>query len=922
MTLTETIVACLIISIAFLGVLSAYRGISTAILTSQTKQVAMALARERLEAMQAVPYYRLVAEGGLLNYSPDGPVLFKYDGTLETVQSGKIEYKRGAMAERMFRNWDGPLKVLPDRYYMDEGVKRITVSVAWRDSGKKWKFVSLSGLKENPSRSIKEFKIEGYVTDSFGVAISSIQVRLLQDYAVSSTNVSGNYYQATVRAGTYTVRVTDSFSPIRFKGQKKDVYVGNDRPTATLNFVMERIKYGTVRSTFWWNPNPVISRVCGYKPRSDDGTHQEWVEIFNPTTWTWNAAQLNLHYYLNHSEEVWTGSTAELSTHTIQATYLRTDIPPQSYFLFANTGTLKIDGTDVFSDAVWSTAPGANTWWATTHFGRFDPSSLTPDLITTAGANLPNQTISPKNGGGGYLRLTYGPSYAYLDGVGWKGGENACVSPAAPINAEGSSPLTDLNGFGGPDCLGLEDGEQWIRYSSTDAWQETRDIGPAYDSDNNVRDWSKHTSNPLAGPAFQRFLPRNSLSGPVPVPYGRDGVARANRDGTGGDGGYTNSFVNDGMTLGSTQTIQNSVKKTNMYDTGVVSQTNPQWAEWVNSYISSGSQTLGMYVYRKTGSYEYHASTQALLSVVENATTTWQGVVNSATDNVFYSGQILDHFFLPLENIPVELYLGGISKMMVLSGLQGQYAFFYDALAPTQTPTLWANNDAGLKNPNYSNGSAVGPTLWGGEGMKATLRVGNFGTLAGLIKDQDTGTPIPDVVVSAINVLTREEVNSGRSNGSGNFSIKVTTGTYWVKPIPEGEEVATPETATVTLATHGLNVFVATYTITSGYGTRAGQVTEGGQPIKSGVLLVLTTATIAGMTPPDMSSVVRSGPTRYYMASSNGAGRYSFDVKKGTYNLYAFYPTFTNGTVSWTKQVKAAQVINSGTNSDFADFTW
>jgi hypothetical protein len=71
-TMTELIVAAVLLAVGIFGSLKVFRGISQSIFMSQTKQVATTLAREKLEALQVLPYYRLRAQGAPTYYQPGG----------------------------------------------------------------------------------------------------------------------------------------------------------------------------------------------------------------------------------------------------------------------------------------------------------------------------------------------------------------------------------------------------------------------------------------------------------------------------------------------------------------------------------------------------------------------------------------------------------------------------------------------------------------------------------------------------------------------------------------------------------------------------------------------------------------------------------------------------------------------------------
>nr|HNI55951.1 carboxypeptidase-like regulatory domain-containing protein [Elusimicrobiota bacterium] len=757
---------------------------------------------------------------------------------------------------------------------------------------------------------------------------------------------------------------------------------------------------GRVDAAFWWNSSPVISRVVGSSASfSNPAFNQEWVEVFNPTTWTWDATKLNLHYYMTHNSSepaanALPNTTADYLQHKIEVNYINTAIPPGGYFLFANAPTIDLQEGSVNADAVWETVnPSSNAWWRVDRpggaVGRFDPNGLlnagqpNPDILTTAEtANyLPSQSTwnfvlgvpaVQYNGGGGYVRLTYSQNsstdYIYLDGVGWRGGLDAgCVGGGRdPVAAEEGYRLVDKAG-GIEDCAGLQAGEQYLRYASTMAWMESRDVGPAYDSNCNVRDWSKYTA---AAPGyFARFLPRNSVAAPVPVVSGRDDWTRAsNRLAGGNEAGFVNAFVNDGLTptldglkptyysgwTPSSAGYCTTCPRSNMYN--YTNSDIPWWGRFEFLRVSTGLWTLGMYARRITGGsgtggtpgqtpYDYHTSSQITVNVTPGSYTFWQGVVGETTDKVFLFGSARDVYDVPIEDLRVEYKVsngtpagavldftrtrvGGAYSLAVSSSVNQVYSGVH-INNPASGDYVAALNDVWWRNT--PGPPERGHEFWGGEGYYVNscacpdTHLPYTGYLAGFVRDS-LGAGIPDVVVSAINAATKEErasattyatVTGGRPVGW--FRINVSTGDYQVKVMTERGETVSPAISGIvniatSVATAG-GIVVGTFTITNAYGNRSGSVVASSTTIQTGALIVLTTGTIAGSTPTAITSQFRAGGLEYYMTASNAAGRYTFDVKMGTYNVYGFYPYFnTAGDVTWVKRSISA-FINSGNNA-------
>jgi hypothetical protein len=168
-------------------------------------------------------------------------------------------------------------------------------------------------------------------------------------------------------------------------------------------------------------------------------------------------------------------------------------------------------------------------------------------------------------------------------------------------------------------------------------------------------------------------------------------------------------------------------------------------------------------------------------------------------------------------------------------------------------------------------------------------------------------------------------VQEAVTDSGGNFIIQnLSTGTYSVALQLESGESYSPSGTVVTLNTPGVDVFSSSYSITSAFGTITGSLTAGGSAITTGVLIVATTATIAG-SPPDVTAAVRIGLPKYYAGSSLADGTYSVSVPGGTtatnYNVYGWYTTFSGTTPTTVRRNTTAAVLGAQTTSG-RDMSW
>ncbi len=218
----------------------------------------------------------------------------------------------------------------------------------------------------------------------------------------------------------------------------------------------------------------VISQVVG-NSISPSGFNQEWVEVFNPTTWTWTASNVGLKFQRAPS--------IDPVPVNIAINYVSASIAPGQFYLFANTTTITASGAPVSADATWSLTAGTND---TAFNPRF--SAASPNIITT-------YEDSSAWGRGSLILYNVANGYT-LDMMGWKGDGSQ-----SPPLYEGS-PMTQVQG--------LNDSEQYFRLSSTSGYNPA--YGPAYDSGNNDVDFGALSS--------VGWLPKNTLTATVPIVSG------------------------------------------------------------------------------------------------------------------------------------------------------------------------------------------------------------------------------------------------------------------------------------------------------------------------------------------------------------------------------------------------------------------
>lgn len=291
-----------------------------------------------------------------------------------------------------------------------------------------------------------------------------------------------------------------------------------------------------------------------------------------------------------------------------------------------------------------------------------------------------------------------------------------------------------------------------------------------------------------------------------------------------------------------------------------------------------------------TGSYYVFPSTATLLDE--------QGI------HGFISGTVVDANGDPLENIVVSPGAAGDDQ---ITDADGRYWL------PVEPGVVNVEANPDNAEPDFVSASSAGITVSLGQivsGLNFTLSQG--GRFTGFVT-RDGVNALPGVAVAAIdsNDITRDlQV----SDSNGRFTtINIATGTYEITPILDSLETSSPTALTATVTT-GETVFTTTFTVTGALGTITGVVTDGGQPIATGVLIVVTTQTLAGTppAPPSLSTASLTGAAMY-IASSLEDGTFSVEVRESTdpvYNVYGYYYASPNtGASASTYKTGTASVL-------------
>ncbi|PIU17757.1 MAG: hypothetical protein COT18_12345, partial [Elusimicrobia bacterium CG08_land_8_20_14_0_20_59_10] len=421
-TLIELMIATAIISIGVLGMVASFRYISIGIQAPKGRSLANNLAQEKIEVLKNKSYYRILVTTATAVDNNFNPAI-TYDtapNTPETLNVGGINFERRVYIRKVSEDGSGNLQY-QSWTTPDTGLKEVLVYVVWKD-GNTWKKVELRNLRDNPDRTNLAATFSGAVTDAgTGDPLQGARVRAQENPArYGETDASGNYSFA-IEPGGYTLLAAKT----GYFASTSPLY--NITTTANHNFQLPAMASGTVLGTAWLRDHLVISQVVGSSVNSST-QYQEWVEVFNPTTWTWTMATglgtgtnevVNLRYKKTNATEV-----------ALDINYRSAGIAPNSYFLFANTGTIVASGVVRTADAVYSD---------NADFNDID------DVIDTGNPSY-----------AGYITLVKTATGLGLDKVGWKATNNGANGVAE-----------SFEGAAIDQAVGFQEGEEYTRRTAS-----------------------------------------------------------------------------------------------------------------------------------------------------------------------------------------------------------------------------------------------------------------------------------------------------------------------------------------------------------------------------------------------------------------------------------------------------------------------
>lgn len=846
-TLVELMIAMVILVIAALGVMGVFIYIAKSIQHSKCRGLASNLSQEQLQVLKQKKYYQVMITTDTAyrtEFTPPVP----YDTVYfppESILEGGVSFTRYTHVSWAMEV-SGDIIPLPPTS-SDTNIKIIIVTTIWELDNTSHK-VQIKNVLSNPDAVVASSILMGTVT-SGGAPIPNALITVTENTGALDTTDTLGKYQISLFPGYYNL----TCSAQGFFTGTASVSVATNT-SAVTNFNLTAMTAGALSGHVWKNDHLVISQVMGSSPTSG-GFDQEYVEIFNPTTWTWTVpSAIGFTFQRQSSQDAtpiniaidYTGSPATIAS--------------GGFYLFANTTPVRVAGLDVAADALWESAvAGPNQ------------INFSPRYVTTVGLEdfniLPVAEDAIASAAGG-LRLIDTLTGQILDRIGWTG--NSGLFPGS--DSYESPPMNQF--------VGLQRNEVFLRYSSIAGVSSM--VGPAYDSHQNNVDW---WGGGLLAP------PRNTASALQPINAGTPAVGAV-------------VTCNDGLSGATT----------------ALAIGGPPLAQFTLPSVATGTWTV--FVASGTSSIEITTVTVTASGTlwIPHAGTTppWPGAsryevfLSSATDEGYISGKVTNASILPIS--PGILVSNG-SQTTTASTVNG----FYTLKSPPGIFTVWANPNN--INVNHVSASSASVTVTEGQvtsGINFTLS--QSGQIAGFVS-RDGINALPGVAVKATNGASY--VESHQISGSdGRFRMaNVSTGTFTIEPVLNSGETVTPASTSVSVGV-GAQVWAGTFTVTGAMGGISGFVKKGGTPIQTGVMVIVTTTTIAGIPPPlDLSSGLGAA---YYTAASSEDGTYKIEVRGSTttpFRVYAYYPVPGS---SWTiySGVVDSVWVTPGVSTAVANFNW
>lgn len=717
-TLLELLLASAIMSIGILGMVASFRYFNVGIQSAKGRSLANNLAQERVEYLKNKSYYRVLVTTATASDGNFSPALV-YDlapNGDEELTVGGINFNRRVYIRKVsenpstgkleYKSWNDP----------DTGLKEIAVFVTWFEGGN-WKKVELRNLLENPDRMNLSASFSGNVKDVItNVNLSSVVVRAQENPSrYDYTDGDGNYY-FDIEPGTYTLMASVEGYFLKTRPTEP---IGEGEDLDSRDFFLTRMSSGTITGTAVFRNHLVISQVVG----SSVGAYgdAEWIEVYNPTTWTWTMAtglgvgtNEVIHFVY---EEPPVPAPPAVAYVVPDIDYRTLTLGPGSYFLFANTGTVAAAGVVRSADAVYDTD---GVW-------------------TTQDDVIPTGSPSPA----GAVILGNLSTYVAQDIIGWNATGNS------------NSDKKNANTYEGQaidQTIGFQVGEEYVRRTSDSG--VTAGHGRCHDFQYNDSDFEDHV--PVSHPPHNSSDPAETCYSGSPavgaIVFTEDGLSSSVLADTSGYfnltnvatgywtvyissaglmtssapiGGTSNGFVhNAGSLLLSTPSVYGyvtgrvrDVDGVPMPGVKVYAGAVPAFTGWTGTYAAlapEGENNVVANYQTYDPDYVAYSSMGVMVPLGGPAP---EPVDFTLTQGGRLSGWVTTNGVDPLPNIPVTALKGGIEQGNTVSGSDGNF-LIWGAGISTGTYDVIPQLDAGE--------AAVPSTFTVTLGAGETIFVGTF----------------------------------------------------------------------------------------------------------------------------------------------------------------------------------------------------
>lgn len=639
-TLTELMVATVILSIGVLGLFGAFKFIARSTLISRATSMATNLGQERIESLKNLSYYALQITTASAVDATVTPAI-TYDTVNyppETITIGGITFTRYTFVSMAEMSGSDISTVTLN--YPDTGLKKISVDIVWSEAGKK-KHWALRNLLENPAINPLDSTLSGSVTNSAGGVVASAIVVVEQNEDWGAKTAADGTYSFSVYHGSYTLRASSTgFSD----GISGGVSANRGATTSVPALALTAVATGYITGTVWYNPDLVISQVvAATETPAGSNRFVEYVELYNPTTYPIDIGAtgiypkpVSLHYRDENSAFDKDDTAAGFNL-----VHVTTYVAPGHYYLYASAASFYVLGATIVADAYYT------------------PTSLQEGYI--------------RNDKSGAIQIyrTGSSGTTIIDTVGWND-NNGGVSNGCPY-FEGTSIPDDL---GANDGLGTPAGKQIVRVSSPGVSAVALDAtyGRAYDSGSNNKDFI------YEGVAGFVHAPRTSASAVVTTLTGKVPTTLA----------VTTTYIsasdpNSGSTAAFTSYVTSGAL-------------NLPYTRFQLAGVSTGTWSVSAVCNSYSNSYETVTVTQNGYTGIPNAGTTpaWTGSglnhmqLTSSTASGFVKGVISNTSNVPISGIIVQG--GGASKT---TGSNGVY------FMPVSSGVITLSVNPNNANSNY-----------------------------------------------------------------------------------------------------------------------------------------------------------------------------------------------------------------------------